>query len=143
MNGFYGLQHAINLFFERFDTPVTLESIDEEDWDLLKVCIEAVEPMVTAPRLLGGEKYPTASSVIPFLDEVSPAPAPAPAPASAPAPAPNIFLCRYIPSSPRWSRIPATFLQKIQRGLKDGRRFGEDLYRSRPLFNILTALDGR
>ena len=62
------------MFFEQFDTPAALEELEEEDWEMLKIYIDAIDPIVKASRLLGGEKYPTASSVIPFLDEVCPAP---------------------------------------------------------------------
>ena len=66
----FTLKDAVIKFQEDFATPERLEEIEDKDWDQIEEYIDAIKPFVTASKLLGGENYPTASSVIPFLDEV-------------------------------------------------------------------------
>ena len=65
------LRPAVERFFQEYNTPNTLYMIEDADWTLINVYTRAVFPFVKASRLLGGENYPTGSSVIPYLDEVS------------------------------------------------------------------------
>ena len=59
---------------ERFQ--VDYEGIPEElllvpeDWHNLSIYITTLKTLVDASDMLEGERYPTASSVIPFLDQV-------------------------------------------------------------------------
>ena len=47
-----------------------MPAIDEEDWNMILAYENALRPLVEASKILEGELYPTASSVIPFLDNV-------------------------------------------------------------------------
>jgi len=64
------LREHIDTFFDTFDIPATLDKIEEDDWQLLLVYENALKRVVDSAKLLEGELYPTASSVIPFLDTI-------------------------------------------------------------------------
>ena len=64
------LKEHIDVFFDSFDVPETLDMIDEDDWELLLIYENALKDVVEAAKVLEGELYPTASSVIPFLDMI-------------------------------------------------------------------------
>lgn len=81
------LREHIDTFFDTFDIPATLDKIEEDDWQLLlvssyfsgvlhftyllpQVYENALKRVVDSAKLLEGELYPTASSVIPFLDTI-------------------------------------------------------------------------
>ena len=61
------LKDHINTFFEEFETPDTLDPIEEYDWEMIVVYENAMRILVEAGKMFEGELYPTASSVIPFL----------------------------------------------------------------------------
>ena len=64
------LKEQIDTFFDTFDVPATLEKITEVDWDLLLIYENSMKKVVDSANILEGELYPTASSVILFLDIV-------------------------------------------------------------------------
>ena len=64
------LRSSLVTFQDQHNMPDRLDPIQDEDWPVLKSYVRGVEPFVSASRLLGGEKYPTASSVIPLIDQV-------------------------------------------------------------------------
>ena len=64
------LKDHINTYFEEFETPDTLDPIEEYDWKMIEVYENAMRSLVQAAKMFEGELYPTASSVIPFLDAV-------------------------------------------------------------------------
>ena len=64
------LKDHITTFFEDFDIPDSLDRIEEEDWEMILVYENAMKYIVQAAKVFEGELYPTASSVIPFLDAV-------------------------------------------------------------------------
>ena len=64
------LKETIETFFETYNIPENLSSIEEEDWAMLMVYENAMRAIVEAAKVLEGELYPTASSVIPFLDTI-------------------------------------------------------------------------
>ena len=82
------LREYIDTFFDTFDIPATLDKIEEDDWQLLlvssyfsgveapfylfttQVYENALKRVVDSAKLLEGELYPTASSVISFLDTI-------------------------------------------------------------------------
>ena len=65
------LKDSINTFLESYENlPDKLEVIKEEDWDLLLVYENAMRSIVDAAKVLEGELFPSASSVIPFLDAI-------------------------------------------------------------------------
>ena len=62
------LKDHIDVFFDTYDIPLTLEKIEDEDWHLILVYENAMKNISEAAGVLEGELYPTASCVIPFLD---------------------------------------------------------------------------
>lgn len=66
------LRPAVDQWQLVWNTPDTLSLLDEDDWRSLQLYLDTVNPFVEAVKLFSGEKYPTAPSVIPFLDEVRP-----------------------------------------------------------------------
>lgn len=117
------LRSAVETWQEEYPIPDTLGLIDDDDWKSLKVYVVAVEPFVKASRLLGGENYPTASSVIPFLDEI----------------ATNLNTME--------AKLPEgdgkIFIRTLRKNLSDRKRFRDDLFKTKAPFNVLTALDPR
>ena len=64
------LKDPINEFFQECDVPTKVEMIEDDDWKMLLIYENSMKSVVEAARVLEGELYPTASSVIPFLDTV-------------------------------------------------------------------------
>ena len=64
------LKDTINDFFQDVDLPATVDQFNDSDWELLLVYENSMKSIVEAAKVLEGELYPTASSVIPFLDTV-------------------------------------------------------------------------
>ena len=64
------LKEHITEFFFTYDIPTTLEILDDDDWGLVLVYENALKEVVEAAKLLEGEKYPSASSVIHFLETI-------------------------------------------------------------------------
>ena len=48
----------------------SIESINDEDWKLMKDYVKAVKRFETLSKFLGGQTYPAATSVIPALDQI-------------------------------------------------------------------------
>ena len=46
------------------------DKLDDEDFERLSSYVKCVKPFTSLSKFLGGEKYPTASSVIPALDQI-------------------------------------------------------------------------
>ena len=65
------LKEYIDTFFDSYDTPRTLSRIEDEDWENVLVYENALRVVVNAASVFEGELYPTASSVIPFLETIS------------------------------------------------------------------------
>ena len=63
------MKDHINTYFEDFQTPETLDPIEDYDWELIEAYENAMRSLVQAAKMFEGELYPTASSV-PFLDTV-------------------------------------------------------------------------
>jgi hypothetical protein len=49
----------------------TTSDIYDRDWEYIDVYLKVVGPFDAASKLLGGDTYPSASMVIPMLDQVS------------------------------------------------------------------------
>ena len=64
------LKEHISTFYSEFQIPDTLDSIEQYDWHMIEVYENALAFLVEAAKMFEGERYPTASSVIPFLDTV-------------------------------------------------------------------------
>ena len=67
---FLELKDTVIQFYDNFDIPDRIVRMDDDDWHLLLVYENAMRMVVEAAKVLEGELYPTASSVIPFLDTV-------------------------------------------------------------------------
>ena len=46
------------------------DKLDDEDFERLESYVKAVQPFTALSKFLGGEKYPTAGSVVPALDQI-------------------------------------------------------------------------
>ena len=66
---FLELIHPINNFIEEF-SPDVVETFSQEEIGLLEIYSNALKLIVKSSEILEGEKYVTASSVIPFLDGI-------------------------------------------------------------------------
>jgi hypothetical protein len=44
--------------------------LEEDDWKNLKIYVTSIKTLADSSDLLEGDTYPTATSVIPFLDQV-------------------------------------------------------------------------
>ena len=64
------LKEHISTFYAEFQIPDTLDYIEQYDWHMIEVYENTLRFLVQAAKMFEGERYPTASSVIPFLDTV-------------------------------------------------------------------------
>ena len=65
------LRDYVETWFNEYDErPDNVKVIEDEDWDLLTVYENSLRKVIEAATVLEGELYPTASSVIPFLDKI-------------------------------------------------------------------------
>ena len=64
------LKEVIDVFFDEYNIPESLHKLEENDWNMLLIYDQAMEVIVEAAKILEGELYPTASSVVPFLDNI-------------------------------------------------------------------------
>jgi hypothetical protein len=56
---------------ETYQTDIEeVDEINDRDWNNMKIYVHTLESLSSASDILEGETYPTASSVIPFLDHV-------------------------------------------------------------------------
>ena len=67
---FLELKDTVIQFYDNYDTPIHIVRMEDDDWHLLLVYENAMRKVVEVAKVLEGELYPTASSVIPFLDTV-------------------------------------------------------------------------
>ena len=44
--------------------------LDSEDWENLNIYVTSLKTLANASSVMEGQKYPTASTVIPYLDQV-------------------------------------------------------------------------
>ena len=66
---FLQLKDPINHFIDQF-APENVDPFSEEDFKLLETYCDSLKLIVKSSETLEGEKYVTASSVIPFLDGI-------------------------------------------------------------------------
>jgi hypothetical protein len=64
------LQVSVERFQEEYPGVKRDEILDEEDWKNIRVYVASLQTLSNASDLLEGDTYPTASSVIPYLDQV-------------------------------------------------------------------------
>ena len=61
------LQDSLEIWFQEYNTPASLEKLEEEDWGRILEYQNAMNVVVESATVLEGMYFPTASSVIPFL----------------------------------------------------------------------------
>ena len=64
------MQHHVEKFQEEYENMPNHCRIDLTDWENLKIYVTSLKSLSDASTVMEGQKYPTASSVIPFLDQV-------------------------------------------------------------------------
>ena len=121
---FVELREAIEIFCSTYDRlPNYVEALDFYEWDTLKVYRDSMELIVKAATILEGRDYPTASSVIPFLDTI----------------VDDLEeLERKVTD-----RDDKKYVQEFLANIKSEIRFGKDLYKTVSPYNCLTLLDPR
>jgi len=121
---FVELREAIELFCSTYDRlPTYVESLEFYEWDTLGVYRDSMELIVKAATILEGRDYPTASSVIPFLDTI-------------------VDDLEELEKKVT-DRDDKKFLQEFIANIKSESRFGKDLYKTVSPYNCLTLLDPR
>ena len=58
-------------FQEDYDLPDSFDYLDDDDKEDLETYLACMNTVVEASKLFEGDQYPTASSIIPFLDQVN------------------------------------------------------------------------
>ena len=58
-------------FQEDYDLPDSFDYLDDDDKEDLETYLACMNTVVEASKLFEGDQYPTASYVIPFLDQVN------------------------------------------------------------------------
>lgn len=116
------LKDTVDSFFDCYEEIATISRIENDDWNNLLVYENSLRLVVEASKHLEGELYPTASSVIPFLDTI-------------------------FDDLKKLSRDLKTvegrkFVNNLLQNFKSNRRF-PDGYKSTAPYNILTLLDPR
>ena len=116
------LKEPIEIFFDKYNVPDYLERLEGEDWHMLLVYDNAMQVIVESSKILEGEMYPTASSVIPFLD--------------------NIF--EQLKSLLRKEKTEGgkQYLNTLLKNLQSDKRFPEG-YKLKSPYNVLCLLDPR
>ena len=115
------LREHIDSYFDNYEGN-TLEAIDDEDWKLILVYENSLRTLVQAGRVLEGELYPTASSVIPFLDTV---------------------YDELTTMSNKLHGASKRFVDQLLTNLKSNKRFLPNGYKTVAPYNVLTLLDLR
>ena len=121
---FVELREAIELFCSSYDRlPIYIEALESYEWDTLKVYRDSMELIVKAATILEGRDYPTASSVIPFLDTI----------------------VEDLEELERRvnDRDDKKYVQEFISNIKGDNRFGKDLFKTISPYNCLTLLDPR
>ena len=57
-------------FQDEYNLPANYQYLDDDDLKNLRIYLKCMNPVVQASKLFEGDQYPTASSVIPFIDQV-------------------------------------------------------------------------
>ena len=117
------LKEPINLFLDDYEGDA-LEQFQPDDWKLITIYHNSLKTLVKAANILEGELYPTASSVIPYLDSVF-----------------NdlSILKRKLSEDRTGGKV---FVERLTENLKSDRRFPDGFKRKVP-YNVLTLLDPR
>ena len=121
---FVELREAIELFCSTYDRlPIYIKALESYEWDTLKVYRDSMELIVKAATILEGRDYPTASSVIPFLDTI----------------------VEDLEELERRvnDRDDKKYVQEFIANIKGDNRFGKDLFKTISPYNCLTLLDPR
>ena len=113
------LREHIDAYFDQYDG--VLDAIDEEDWKLILVYENSLRTLVQAGKVLEGELFPTASSVIPFLDTV---------------------FADLSSLSAKMVGAAKGFVDQLLSNLKSSKRFPNG-YKTTAPYNVLTLLDLR
>ena len=121
---FVELQIPITTFIEEYEFPERLAAgeFSEEDFELLETYRNSLQMVVKSSEILEGEKFVTASSVIPFLDSI------------------------YENLKEMESQLSGEkkdFVKSLKENLLKPARFKRDLYKTTPPYNALTLLDVR
>ena len=114
------LKEYIDVFLDNYEGEA-LEVIDENDWTLILTYENALRTLVEAAKVLEGELYPTASSVIPFLDTV---------------------FYELGQLSSKLTRVAKSFVDTLYSNLRSNRRFPLGYKMTQP-YATLTLLDPR
>ena len=114
------LRDNIDAYFNQYDGD-TIDPIDEDDWKLILAYENSLRTLVQAGKVLEGELFPTASSVIPFLDTV---------------------FADLTSLSAKMSGDGKRFVDLLSTNLKSNRRFPNG-YKTTAPYNVLTLLDPR
>ena len=64
------LKNHIISFQESYDDLPEGTLLFDEDWQNIRIYVSSLKTLADASKVMEGESYPTASSVIPFLDQV-------------------------------------------------------------------------
>ena len=115
------LKEHIDSYFDNYEG-TALEAFDDEDWKLILVYENSLRTLVQAGRVLEGELYPTASSVIPFLDTV---------------------FEELTTMSAKLDGASKRFVDQLLANLKSNKRFLPNGYKTVAPYNVLTLLDLR
>ena len=117
------LKDHINTFLEDYEGD-SLDQFDHDEWKLILIYQNSCKTLVKAAKILEGELYPTASSVIPFLDTVFN----------------ELSLMKRRLAEDRTGG--KMFVEKLSDNLKSYRRFPEG-FKTKAPYNVLTLLDPR
>ena len=121
---FCELKEAVELFCSHYENlPEKVKALEFYEWDSLKVYRDSMELVVKASTMLEGRDYPTASSVIPFLDTI-------------------VDDLEELQEK-CIDRDDKRYVKELIQNIKSDNRFGKDLYKTLPPYNCLTLLDPR
>ena len=121
---FCELKEAIEIFCSEYEQlPEKIKPLEFFEWESLKVYRDSMELVVKASVMLEGRDYPTASSVIPFLDTI-------------------VDDLEELQQKVE-DREDKNYVKELITNIKADNRFGNDLYKTLSPYNCLTLLDPR
>ena len=121
---FCELKEAIEIFCSDYEQlPEKIKPLEFFEWESLKVYRDSMELVVKASVMLEGRDYPTASSVIPFLDTI-------------------VDDLEELQQKVE-DREDKNYVKELITNIKADNRFGNDLYKTLSPYNCLTLLDPR
>ena len=121
---FCELKEAVDIFCSDYERlPEKVKTLEFFEWDSLKVYRDSMELIVKASVMLEGRDYPTASSVIPFLDTI-------------------VDDLEELQQKVT-DREDKNYVKELITNIKAENRFGNDLYKTLCPYNCLTLLDPR